>query len=118
MAGTDMSRLRRADKVRTDMSRLRSADMARSDVAGRIRTRPKGTLPAQAARVRRVGKDPRMVAAELRPHGPYSLRLSGRLGSDATRVVAGSTYRATIAAGRRLERVQAWQRVDGAIVIR
>src|SRR5215218_4469363 len=59
-----------------------------------------------------------MVATELRPRGPYSLRLSGRLGSDATRVVAGSTYRATIHAGPRLERVQAWQRVDGTIVVR
>src|SRR5436190_10865133 len=59
-----------------------------------------------------------MVTTELRPRGPYSLRLSGRLGSDATRVVAGSTYRATVAVEGRLERVQAWQRVDGAIVVR
>ncbi len=28
-----------------------------------------------------------MVRAELRPQGPYSLRLSGQLASDATRVV-------------------------------
>src|SRR6266511_3649343 len=61
-----------------------------------------------------------MVAAVVRPRGPYSLRLSGRLGSDATRVVAGSTYRATIHAGGggRLERVHAWQRIDGTIVVR
>ena len=36
------------------------------------------------------------VRAELRPQGPYSLRLSGRHASDATRVVVDGTYRATI----------------------
>ena len=35
------------------------------------------------------------IRAELRPRGPYSLRLSGRLASDATRVVVDGTYRAT-----------------------
>jgi len=59
-----------------------------------------------------------VILAELRPRGPYSLRVSGRLGSDATRVVADGTYRATIAADGRLERVLAWQRPDGAIYVR
>ena len=36
-----------------------------------------------------------MVRAELRPRGPYSLHLSGRHGSDATRVVSRGTYRGT-----------------------
>ena len=58
-----------------------------------------------------------MVRAELRPKGPYSLRLSGRHASDATRVVSGGTYRATVRVDDRLERVHAVQRPDGAIVV-
>jgi 3-methyladenine DNA glycosylase/8-oxoguanine DNA glycosylase len=57
------------------------------------------------------------VRAQLRPRGPYSLRLSGRLASDATRVVADGTYRGTIRVEGRLERVEAAQRVDGTIVV-
>jgi 3-methyladenine DNA glycosylase/8-oxoguanine DNA glycosylase len=57
------------------------------------------------------------VRAELRPKGPYSLRLSGRLASDACRVVADGTFRSTIRVDGRLERVQAAQRVDGTIVV-
>jgi len=58
-----------------------------------------------------------VVRAELRPKGPYSLRLSGRHASDATRVVTAGTYRATIRVGDQLERVHALQRPDGAIVV-
>jgi 3-methyladenine DNA glycosylase/8-oxoguanine DNA glycosylase len=57
------------------------------------------------------------VRAELRPRGPYSLRVSGRGASDATRVVVDGTYRATIRIDDRLERVQALQRADGTIVV-
>ena len=57
------------------------------------------------------------VRAELRPQGPYSLRLSGRHASDATRVVADGTYRATVRVEDRLERVHAVQRSDGTIVV-
>jgi 3-methyladenine DNA glycosylase/8-oxoguanine DNA glycosylase len=57
------------------------------------------------------------VRAKLRPRGPYSLRLSGRLASDATRVVVDGTYRATIRVDGRLERVEAAQRVDGTVVV-
>jgi 3-methyladenine DNA glycosylase/8-oxoguanine DNA glycosylase len=59
-----------------------------------------------------------MIAADLRPRGPYSLRVSGRLASDATRVVTRGTYRATIAVDGRLESVRAWQRTDGVICAR
>jgi 3-methyladenine DNA glycosylase/8-oxoguanine DNA glycosylase len=58
-----------------------------------------------------------MVRAELRPKGPYSLRRSGRLASDATRVVTDGTYRATVRVDDRLERVHAVQRPDGMIVV-
>jgi len=57
------------------------------------------------------------IRAELRPKGPYSLRVSGRHASDATRVVVNGTYRATIRVEDRLERVEAAQRADGTIVI-
>ena len=57
------------------------------------------------------------VRTELRPRGPYSLRVSGRLASDATRVVSGGTYRATLRSGDRLERVHAVQHPDGRIVV-
>jgi 3-methyladenine DNA glycosylase/8-oxoguanine DNA glycosylase len=58
-----------------------------------------------------------VVRAELHPKGPYSLRLSGRLASDATRVVAEGTYRATVRVDDRLERVHAVQRPDGCVVV-
>jgi 3-methyladenine DNA glycosylase/8-oxoguanine DNA glycosylase len=58
-----------------------------------------------------------VVRAELRPKGPYSLRLSGQHASDATRVVTDGTYRATIRVGERLERVHAVQRADGTVVV-
>ena len=57
------------------------------------------------------------VRAELRSTGPYSLRVSGRHASDATRVVADGTYRATIQSEGRLERVHAVQHADGTIVV-
>jgi DNA-3-methyladenine glycosylase II len=57
------------------------------------------------------------VRAELRPRGPYSLRTSGRVASDATRVVVDGTYRATVRVDKRLERVHAAQRADGAVVV-
>lgn len=57
------------------------------------------------------------VHAELRPKGPYSLRQSGRFASDATRVVTGGTYRATVRVDDRLERVEAAQRIDGTVVV-
>ena len=59
-----------------------------------------------------------MIATELRARGPYSLRLSIRHGSDATRTVVEGVYTATIAVGEELERVRAWQRPDGAICVR
>jgi 3-methyladenine DNA glycosylase/8-oxoguanine DNA glycosylase len=59
-----------------------------------------------------------VIAADLKPRGPYSLRVSGRLASDTTRVVTNGSYRATIAVDGRLERVRAWQRLDGVVCVR
>jgi len=59
-----------------------------------------------------------VIAAELKPRGPYSLRTSGRLASDATRVVVNGSYRAAIRVEGALEGVRAWQRPDGIVCIR
>jgi DNA-3-methyladenine glycosylase II len=58
-----------------------------------------------------------VIRAELRPKGPYSLRVSGTLASDATRVVVDGTYRATVRTEAGLERVHAVQRADGTVVV-
>jgi 3-methyladenine DNA glycosylase/8-oxoguanine DNA glycosylase len=59
-----------------------------------------------------------VLAAELTPRGPYSLRVSGRMASDATRVVANGSYRATVRVDGEPEPVRAWQRADGVVCIR
>src|SRR3954469_12358545 len=58
-----------------------------------------------------------MLTATLRPRGPYSLRLSTRHGSDATRRVLEGVYLATIATGGGLEQVRAWQQPGGSISV-
>ena len=58
-----------------------------------------------------------MLTARLRPRGPYSLRLSARHGSDATRIVRDGVLTATIDTGERLEQARAWQRPDGTVCI-
>ena len=55
-----------------------------------------------------------MVAAELRPRGPYSLALSARLAGDATRTFRDGLLNTTVPAGRGV----AWQRPDGVICVR
>jgi DNA-3-methyladenine glycosylase II len=59
-----------------------------------------------------------VIEAELRPRGPYSLRLSTRLASDATRIVGNGSVTAAITVDGRLERAQAGQRPDGVVCIR
>jgi 3-methyladenine DNA glycosylase/8-oxoguanine DNA glycosylase len=59
-----------------------------------------------------------LIEAELRPRGPYSLRLSLRRYSDATRFVRDGTFVAAVHVEGRVERAQAWQRPDGAIAVR
>jgi 3-methyladenine DNA glycosylase/8-oxoguanine DNA glycosylase len=57
-----------------------------------------------------------VIETELRPRGPYSLRVSARHG-DATRSVFGGVYRSVIDGGAGVESVRAWQRPDGVICV-
>ena len=59
-----------------------------------------------------------MIEAPLRARGPYSLRLSIRLGSDATRVAANGTLRAVFDVDGRLVLASARQERDGGILVR
>ena len=59
-----------------------------------------------------------MIEASLRARGPYSLRLSTRHGSDATRVAAGGALRAVYELDGRLEIADARQRPDGTLSVR
>ena len=59
-----------------------------------------------------------MIEASLRARGPYSLRLSTRHGSDATRVAARGVLRAVYEVAGRLEIAEARQLADGALVVR
>ena len=58
-----------------------------------------------------------MLTARVRPRGPYSLRLSARHGSDATRMVRDGVLTATLDSGKRLEQARAWQQEDGTVCI-
>ena len=55
-----------------------------------------------------------MVAADLSPRGPYSLALSARGGSDATRTFRDGILNAALPGGRAV----AWQRPDGTVCVR
>src|SRR5205823_7693667 len=55
-----------------------------------------------------------MVAADLRPRGPYSLALSARRAGDATRRFRDGRLTAALPAGRGV----AWQRPDGVVCLR
>jgi DNA-3-methyladenine glycosylase II len=59
-----------------------------------------------------------LIEASLRARGPYSLRLSTRLGSDATRIVSRGVLRAVYEIDGHLEIAEARQLPDGAVVVR
>jgi len=59
-----------------------------------------------------------LIEASLRARGPYSLRLSTRLGSDATRIVRRGVLRAVYEIDGRLEIAEARQLPDGQLVVR
>ncbi len=56
-----------------------------------------------------------MLSAAVRPRGPFSLRLSGRLAGDATRTLSGGPLVAALAAGGT---GRAWQQPDGVVQLR
>jgi 3-methyladenine DNA glycosylase/8-oxoguanine DNA glycosylase len=58
-----------------------------------------------------------VIVAEIRPSGPYSLRLSARHGSDATRSFRDGVLTMTLVGERGLEQARAWQAPDGAVTI-
>ncbi len=58
-----------------------------------------------------------MIAAEVRPRGPYSFRLSVRHGSDATRIVRNGVLTALVPGSDGVEAARAWQQPDGAVCI-
>ncbi|MFN2469316.1 MAG: DNA-3-methyladenine glycosylase [Gaiellaceae bacterium] len=59
-----------------------------------------------------------MLERRLRPRGPYSLRLSGALRSDATRIARDGVVRAVLDVDGRLQLVAARQLADGAVHVR
>jgi len=59
-----------------------------------------------------------LIEASLRARGPYSLRLSTRLGSDATRVATAGRLRCVHEIDGRLEIAEAAQHSDGALIVR
>jgi 3-methyladenine DNA glycosylase/8-oxoguanine DNA glycosylase len=59
-----------------------------------------------------------LIEASLRARGPYSLRLSIRLGSDATRIAANGRLRAVYEIDGRLEIAEVGQGPDGALLVR
>jgi 3-methyladenine DNA glycosylase/8-oxoguanine DNA glycosylase len=59
-----------------------------------------------------------LIEASLRARGPYSLRLSSRHGSDATRVAAGGVLRAVYQLDGQLEIAEARQLADGSLLVR
>ena len=58
-----------------------------------------------------------MIVAEIRPAGPYSLRLSARHGSDATRSFRDGVLTMTLAGPHGLEQARAWQEASGLVSI-
>lgn len=58
------------------------------------------------------------VELALRPRGPYSLALSARLSSDATRTFRDGVFTQVLALDERIELARAWQAPDGTVTIR
>jgi 3-methyladenine DNA glycosylase/8-oxoguanine DNA glycosylase len=58
------------------------------------------------------------VEAAVKPRGPYSLALSARFASDATRIFRDGVFTALLAVDGRHELVRAWQSPDGTVSIR
>jgi 3-methyladenine DNA glycosylase/8-oxoguanine DNA glycosylase len=58
------------------------------------------------------------VELALRPRGPYSLAVSARLASDATRTFREGLFTAVLACDGEPQLARAWQSIDGTVTIR
>jgi 3-methyladenine DNA glycosylase/8-oxoguanine DNA glycosylase len=58
------------------------------------------------------------VELAVKPRGPYSLALSARIASDATRTFREGLFTQALAADGRVELARAWQAPDGTVAIR
>ena len=58
------------------------------------------------------------VELSVSPRGPYSLALSARLSSDATRTFRDGVFTQALAVGDRIELARAWQSPSGTVTIR
>ena len=58
------------------------------------------------------------VELALRPRGPYSLAVSARLASDATRTFRDGLFTAVLAVDGAPQLARAWQSIDGTVTIR
>ena len=58
------------------------------------------------------------VELSVSPRGPYSLALSARLASDATRTFRDGVLTQALAVGERVELARAWQSPSGTVTIR
>jgi 3-methyladenine DNA glycosylase/8-oxoguanine DNA glycosylase len=58
------------------------------------------------------------VELAVKPRGPYSLALSARIASDATRTFREGLFTQALAADGRVELARAWQTPDGTVAIR
>src|SRR5437764_13361381 len=90
------------------------------EVPPRGRPRERGARRARARRGTAVRDSPRgsLIDAALRARGPYSMRLSTRLGSDATRVVRDGRLTAVVPGEEEFEVASAWQLPDGTVRVR
>lgn len=58
------------------------------------------------------------IELAVRPRGPYSLALSARLSSDATRTFREGLFTAVVAVDGSPQLARAWQSIDGTVTIR
>ena len=73
---------------------------------------------AGVVRPRVVSSSPSVTKlVELRPRGPYSLALTARFASDATRFYRDGVLTSLLEGDDGLERTRAWQRPDGTVVV-
>ena len=58
------------------------------------------------------------IELAVRPRGPYSLALSARISSDATRTFRDGLFTQALAIDGGVELARAWQSPDGTVTVR